>query len=86
MYLTRGTARIVPSFEPQIERVIVEPTTHDEYLLGVVVALPAEYSCVGARPEPCQSRVLTRRRIYAQSDFLDHALEPGHRCPPPLVR
>ena len=47
MQLTRRTARIVPSFEPEVDCEVVEPSTHDEDLLRVVVTLPAEWGCVG---------------------------------------
>src|SRR5262245_66342424 len=85
MHLTRRTARIVTRFEPQVERVVVEPSAHDEDLLGVVVTLPAEWRRIGAGLEASQSCVLARRWIHAERELLDHPIEPPDRRPPPFA-
>src|SRR5262249_16596176 len=82
---TRRTAGVMAGFEPEVERLIVEPSADNEYFLRVGVTLAAERSRIGPRVKPRQPGVFARVRIYAKRECLRLSLKPADRRPTLLV-
>src|SRR5262245_387866 len=85
MHLPRRTTGVMPGFEPQVKRLVVQPSADHEYFLGIRVALAAKGGRVSPRVKPRQSSVLARDGIDAESEFLSHSLEPSDGDPTPLA-
>jgi hypothetical protein len=81
MKLSRGTACVMPGFEPHIKCLVVETTADNENLFGVRMRLPAECTCISPRKKSRQPGVFTRDQIETQGEFLGHLLKPFDRCP-----
>src|SRR5262249_45084825 len=83
MHLTGGTAGIMAEFQPQVKRLVVQPSADDEYFLGIRVALAAETGRVGTGMKPGEASVLARDRIDAEGELFGHPLEPSDWGPTP---